>query len=344
LYSELADYFLACVRKLVKDYPVEVHVIHWPVNKEAPFAFDFPQGVNFYERNRFPGSDLKKKIDSISPDFIYCSGWMDKDYLAAVKGYKQHIPVVIGLDTWWEGKLKQHIAGLLSLFTIKNIFSHCWVPGLKQKTYALKLGFPEERIMMGYYSADTEHFKNIGERCKEVKKNKYPHRLIYVGRYYEFKGIKDLWTAFSAWKKETNSDWELWCLGTGDIAPVEAQDIKHFGFVQPKDMEQFLIDSGVFVMPSRFEPWGVVLHEFATAGFPIICSDRVGAAEAFIKEGENGYIYPVGDVDKLKDCISKITALSDEKLLQMGDVSRELSEKISPAKWAETLMKTIKTI
>jgi hypothetical protein len=67
----------------------------------------------------------------------------------------------------------------------------------------------------------------------------------------------------------------------------------------------------------------------------------VGAAEAFIKEGENGYIYASGNVQELKRYIERITALSDDKLREMGRVSRDLSSSITPAKWADTLMKIV---
>lgn len=100
-----------------------------------------------------------------------------------------------------------------------------------------------------------------------------------------------------------------------------------------------MVGAGVFVMPSRFEPWGVVLHEFCTAGFPVICSDKVGAAEAFCKQNENGYIYPSENVNELKKCIKKISSLSDNELLAMGKKSRVLSMTITPELWAESLMK-----
>lgn len=344
LYSELADYFLACIRKLVTAYNVEVKVIHWPINKEAPFAFDFPAGAVFCEKQSLEKGKLAEEIKAFAPDFIYCSGWMDKDYLGAIKGYKDKIPVVIGLDTWWEGKIKQYIACLLSPFTLLKTFNYCWVPGGKQKKYALKLGFKEDKILTGYYTADVEYFRKIGESCEIQKKNKYPHRFIYVGRYYGFKGITDLWEAFTEWKKETNNDWELWCLGTGDIKQIEHPSIKHFGFVQPKDMGPFVLATGVFIMPSRFEPWGVVLHEMCAAGLPAICSDRVGAAEAFIKEEKNGYIYHSGKINELKECIKKITTLSDSELFEMGETSKNLSSKIRPVNWADSIMKILKPI
>ncbi|MGP8214363.1 MAG: glycosyltransferase family 4 protein [Bacteroidia bacterium] len=320
---------------------VEVHIIHWPVNNEAPFVFAFPAGVNFYDRKQFDLKSLKAKVGSISPDFIYCSGWMDNDYLVVARDYKKKIPVVIGLDTKWEGTLRQRLACVLSRVTIRNVFSHCWVPGQMQKKYALKLGFGEDKIMTGYYSADTDYFKSLGEKASSIKQTHYPHKLIYAGRYYEFKGIKDLWEAFIQWQNETNSDWELWCLGTGDIKPVIHPKIKHFGFVQPKDIEPYMMATGVFIMPSRFEPWGVVLHEFAAARFPLICSDEAGAAEAFLRDGENGYIYPAGDVEKLKQCITRITSLTDSTLLKMGDKSAELALKITTDTWAKTLMSLV---
>lgn len=341
LYSELADYFLACIRKLIAEYDVEVMVIHWPVNKEAPFLFSFPEGLTFYEKSLFDRQKLQSKVKDFSPDFIYCSGWMDKDYLHVIKGYKEKIPVVMGLDTWWNKSLKQYLACFLSRFTLLNRFSHCWVPGNRQRLYANKLGFKEENIMTGYYSADVEYFKQIGENCSVQKSRKYPHRFIYTGRYYDFKGITDLWDAFVSWKQETNNDWELWCLGTGNIKAIEHPAIKHFGFVQPKDLGRYMQDTGVFIMPSRFEPWGVVLHEFCAAGFPVICSDKVGAAEAFIRQGENGYIYGAKNMDELKACLKKTAALPDERLIAMGEMSSALSLNITPTTWVKTLMKTI---
>lgn len=341
LYSELADYFLACIRKLTADHDAEVEVIHWPVNKEAPFAFSFPDGAKFVEKSQFTRKEIADKIKAFRPDFIYCSGWMDKDYLSVIKGYKDSIPVVIGLDTWWNGSLKQYAACFLSRFGLLNRFSHCWVPGNRQKQYALKLGFKEENIMTGYYTADVEYFSRVGEKCRVQKSAKYPHRFIYTGRYYDFKGITDLWNAFISWKQETDNDWELWCLGTGDIRPIAHPAIKHFGFIQPKDLGKYMEETGIFIMPSRFEPWGVVLHEFCAAGFPVICSDKVGASEAFIQEGENGYIYAAENVNELKACMKKFAALPDEKLVAMGEKSKILSLKITPATWVDTLMKTI---
>lgn len=48
-------------------------------------------------------------------------------------------------------------------------------------------------------------------------------------------------------------------------------------------MTNLMKQCGVFILPSRIEPWGVVVHEFSAAGFPLLLSDQVGSAESFWK-------------------------------------------------------------
>src|SRR5207247_481782 len=131
------------------------------------------------------------------------------------------------------------------------------------------------------------------------------HRFLYVGRYYDFKGITDLWEAFIQLQSARPNEWELWCLGAGSIAPVEHPKIKHFGFVQPTDLEPIIEQCGVFVLPSRFEPWGVVAQEYVASGFPLLLSRAVGAGEAFLEPGKNGYFFESGNVAQIKEQLQK---------------------------------------
>jgi glycosyltransferase involved in cell wall biosynthesis len=203
--------------------------------------------------------------------------------------------------------------------------------------FAKRLGFNKQNTLTGLYSCDYSFFHNLFLQCKEEKQKKFPHRFIYVGRYYDFKGVTDLWHAFIDLQKEFPNEWELWCLGTGDVPPIVHPKIKHFGFVQPKDMQKFIAECGVFVLPSRFEPWGVAVHEFASAGFPLLCSDEVGAAEMFLKNNENGFMFKAKNILQLKNVMKKIISLSDDKLFSMGEMSAELAKQITPDRWADTL-------
>ena len=58
--------------------------------------------------------------------------------------------------------------------------------------------------------------------------------------------------------------------------------IIHHGFLQPHELTSHLIDAAAFVMPSKKEPWGVVLHEMAIAGLPLGSERMVGSRHEFI--------------------------------------------------------------
>lgn len=338
LYTELADYFLKCCEELANT--AEVHIIRWAVNKEAPFEFEHSDKIKIYDKANYNFKQLKNLVTEINPDIIFCSGWVDKDYLKLTKPYFKKIPTVMSCDTHWRGDLKQYVATLLSRVFLLRTFSAAWVPGNAQLRYVKNMGF--KKIKTGFYSCDLKKFNAVYEKTKPEKEKNYPKRFLYVGRYYDFKGITDLWQAFIELQAETPNNWELWCLGTGSLEPVQHEKIKHFGFVQPKDLEPVLEKSGVFVLPSRFEPWGVVAHEYAAAGFPMILSKAVGAKETFLNEGKNGFSFQPKNIYELKTQLKNIINLSDKELLLMSENSHNLAQTISPQKWAAAVVEFYK--
>ncbi len=337
LYSELAGYMLSCMKKLAESKGAEIFIIRWPLNKEAPFQFDFPSDMHVHQKDEFSFEALKNYVRKIDPDVIYCSGWMDKQYIKICKEYRSRIPVITAFDNKWTGSFKQLIAQVVSPFTLQKYFSHCFVPGPQQYSYGLKLGFKKENILTGLYAADIDFFYHQYQKNKAVKQRDFPKRFIYVGRYYSFKGIEDLWQAFIELQQEQANEWELWCFGTGDLAPVIHPKIKHFGFVQLQEQANFIAQTGVFVLPSRFEPWAVVVHEYAAAGFPLLLSNEVGAASTFLKEGKNGFVFKSGDVNDMKRVMKLMMQLSDHEQNKMADLSAELAQEITPQKWADTI-------
>jgi glycosyltransferase involved in cell wall biosynthesis len=216
------------------------------------------------------------------------------------------------------------------------------VPGPEQYTFAKKLGFKQENILTGVYSCDFNLFDAHYKRNKANKSANLPKRFLFIGRYYDFKGCNDLWNAFIQLKKEDKSfDWELWCLGTGSLIPAIHPDIKHFGFVQPENLGQYIAETSVFVMPSHIEPWGVVLHEMAAAGMPILASNKVGAAVAFLQEGKNGFLFNSGDEKQIKKLLQKMAQTPTLKINQMGDASNKIAAELSPIIWAKKIKKLL---
>jgi len=337
LYSELAGYFLACAEAL-GDHPdvASVDIIHWPINPEAPFQFASTPQYTLHPKANFDKQSLKKLLDQINPTAIITSGWMDRDYNDLAKQYVRQIPVVLTLDNWWTGSLKQWIAVLTSPLIIRRRFNRAWVPGSPQKPFAEKLGFKGDLLATGFYCADPLPFKEI---YKKRLSNVPAKKILYIGRYLEFKGIVALWKAFAAISKEF-PEWELHCIGTGDLWEDRMihPKIFHHGFKQPHELGEYLEDAACFVMPSKKEPWGVVLHEMAIAGLPLLASKNVGASSAFLESPENGISF---NLPQLEATLRKFINLSPNERIEMGRKSRRLSGRVTREIWSQRILKLI---
>jgi glycosyltransferase involved in cell wall biosynthesis len=82
--------------------------------------------------------------------------------------------------------------------------------------------------------------------------------------------------------------------------------IRFCGFRNQSELPRFFDLATVFVLPSRHEPWGLIVNEVMNAARTVIVSDDVGAAPDLIDDGVNGCIVPVGDVDALARALRRV--------------------------------------
>src|ERR1700752_4759245 len=139
LYSEIAGYFLACVREYASRFG-EVHLVRWPVHEHAPFMFEEIPGVTFYERKEYDYPALLNLCKEINPDILYVTGWLDPAYLKIARYFhKRGLPAICTLDNQWSGTLRQWIGSWVSPLYLKTKFTHMGVPGLYQFEFARRL-------------------------------------------------------------------------------------------------------------------------------------------------------------------------------------------------------------
>ena len=337
LYSELAGYFLACAEALGQHPEVaSVDIVHWPIHPEAPFQFKSTDHYTLHPKEKHSRESLKQLLAQINPTAIVCSGWMDSDYNALAKAYQKHIPVVLTLDNWWTGSLKQRVAALTAPWFIHRRFNRAWVPGEPQIPFAQKLGFSGNSLATGFYCADPKPFQAIYEKRKTTPPSK---KILYIGRYLDVKGVRELWEAFMELSDEF-PDWELHCIGTGELWDNRAihPKIIHHGFKQPHELEPHLVDAACFVMPSKKEPWGVVLHEMAIAGLPLLASQQVGSATLFLDEDKNGLIINLSNLQKR---LRKFLMLISQERIAMSEKSHRLGLQTTPTDWTNQLLTLI---
>lgn len=313
-------------------YNAEVHVVHWDHNKMTPYSPPFIENVHYYNRSEFSAKSLREFAVSTRPDIVYISGWMDRGYLSAARVLrKRRVPVVPGFDDIWQGTLRQRIASYIFPIVKNFYFSHAWVAGPYQFEFAKRLGFKNNQIIFNCLSADLRIFNDSYSKSIGAKSLKYPHRFVYAGRFEPVKGVDILIKAWKNIQKE-KKDWELCFIGNGSFCDelknhegVIIQD-----FMQPELLVEEIYKCGCFILPSRKDQWGLVLHEFSAAGIPLICSDMCGAAVVFISKNYNGFIFKSGDIKDIERQMLKIINLSDHELIRMAENSHLMGQKITP--------------
>jgi glycosyltransferase involved in cell wall biosynthesis len=68
----------------------------------------------------------------------------------------------------------------------------------------------------------------------------------------------------------------------------------HFaGFLQQDQLPAFFSKAKVFLFPTSWDPWGVVVNEAFAAGLPVITSVHAGAAGELVLDGINGFVLPL---------------------------------------------------
>jgi len=108
------------------------------------------------------------------------------------------------------------------------------------------------------------------------------------------------------------------------------------GYLDQAGVAELYTTADVFVLPSLSEAWGLVVNEAMEFSLPIVVSDRVGALP-LVKNGENGFVVPAGNVQALTDAVTSIGR--DPHLRQrMGERSRTLIEDHTLARWADALL------
>jgi glycosyltransferase involved in cell wall biosynthesis len=340
LYSELLGYTMATIQALVNS-GAEVHVVHWDHKKLTAYEPPAMDGAHFYNRSELTVEAMHSLGKRLSPDITVVSGWMDNGYLSVAKVLrKRKHTVALAIDGQWRSTPRQLVASLAgSMGYFSRYFSHAWVAGTYQYEYARKLGFDKKHIIYDLYSADIELFNQAYKAATDQKETCYPHRFLFVGRFEHIKGLDVLMAAWASLAL-VRIDWELHLVGDGSLKDMLAgmPDVFLKPFMQPAQLIKEVKQAGCFVLPSRGEPWGVVVHEFTAAGLPLIASNEVGAAAAFLINDFNGFTFAANDSEALAKEMLKIIETSDEDLTLMAQRSHQLAQKITPETSAANLL------
>ena len=139
-----------------------------------------------------------------------------------------------------------------------------------------------------------------------------PANLLYFGRLEYEKGIHDLIAALPRIRR-THPGTTLTIAGEGtqlDWLTDEARRhrvlraIRFAGHLEHDALLRALHDADAVVLPSHYEPFGIVALEAAAAGATLVTSNVGGLGEAVI-DGETGMSFATRNIDDLADAVRK---------------------------------------
>lgn len=353
LWSELPTYLTACLEVLQSRYYVDLLVIRMPTSSLSPSE------RHAYEESAFAGlqkklmweelgftqaqrlTSLQAYLGDFQPQVVLAGNWAHSPYVPLLSRLRKRGAVVVGcMDNQWRGTYKQWLMVLLRRRWLRGRFDFLWGAGDRQAQYARRLGFGADRQLHGLYICDSRLFSTVANaRFSQIgRKADWPRRFLFVGRFVEQKGVGDLLQAYCLYRSRVADPWFLHCIGGG---PLESLLRRETGvivedFRQPAELVVAFEHAGVFVLPSRYEPWGVVVHEAATAGLPLICSSECGASVELLQDGYNGFLFKSGDVAGLARLLEYCASGSIDLEL-MGRCSVQIAQRFTPERWADYL-------
>lgn len=167
------------------------------------------------------------------------------------------------------------------------------------------------------YAVDNTYFRKrsleaaAGRAALQADLNLDPSRpvVLFASKLQERKRCIDLLEAYLQLAPSPGAEPHPYLLIVGDgeerpalearAARSAVEGVRFCGFRNQSELPRFFDLATVFVLPSRHEPWGLIVNEVMNAARPVILSDDVGCQPDLMTDGVEGFVFAVGDVPAL---------------------------------------------
>jgi glycosyltransferase involved in cell wall biosynthesis len=239
------------------------------------------------------------------------------------------IPVLLRAESWLKDRSRSEL---------KLMVKHALFAGLEQLVDGvLSIGTLNREYWRHYfgdkvpvfdmpYAVDNRFFR---QRCTDAaarrgelltELNLEPGRpvILFASKLQYRKHADHLLEAYKRLLARSNARPYLVVVGDGEAraeletAAAGLDGVRFCGFRNQSELPRFFDLATVFVLPSRHEPWGLIVNEVMNAARPVIVSDDVGAHPDLITNGVEGYVYPVGDIAALTDALDRVVSVPGE--------------------------------
>jgi glycosyltransferase involved in cell wall biosynthesis len=184
----------------------------------------------------------------------------------------------------------------------------------------ISLGFPADRVSMTLDTVDNDWWlaqANAVDRNQARASLGFAQEekiILFCAKLQPWKRPMDLLQAFAS---AAIPNAKLVYAGDGaqraelEKAAAErnvSDRVRFLGFVNQSQLPALYKAADLMVIPSRYEPFGLVVNESMLCGCAVVASDRVGAVRDLITPGQTGYVYPCDDINALAALMKNVLA------------------------------------
>jgi len=233
-------------------------------------------------------------------------------------------------NTNWKNIFFQKIIKVFLFFCDAVIYSCS-----QNKEYWSRLNVSEDKMFFAPCAVDNEFFqkekkRNLSERA-ELRHQLGIHEVDFVvlfsARFTSRKRPLDLIEAIA---KINHTNVVMLFIGDGLEREAMEVAVKHHGiraiftgFLNQKELSRYYVLADMFAIVSSYDASPKALNEAMNFAIPVVCSEGVGTAHDLVRNGENGFVVPVGDIDAISKSIWQL--FNDRKLSrQMGMASSNI--------------------
>lgn len=203
------------------------------------------------------------------------------------------------------------------------------------------LGLPAQVLLTPYSVVDNKHFGQVKERG-------YGEREPVMLSVARFSAEKDLGLLVGAFVASGLGErgWRLRLLGGGPergelerLAAPAGDAVEFRDWVGYGELPEEYGRARWFVLPSRFEPWGLVVNEAMAAGLPVVVSEACGCAPDLVGEA-NGWVFGTGDAGALRGILEGCAGMEAEAWERMRAASVARIGEFGCDVWARALVRS----
>ena len=332
--------------------------IQWDIPLLEGYEYSFVKNVasspGSHHYKGIQNPSLINELQQWGANAVLLFGWNFKSHLAAIRFFKNKIPVFFrGDSTLLDEKkgLKQVIRKLV----LRYVYSHidiAFYAGAANKAYFKAMGLKEEQLVFMPHAIDNSRFAanevNVAAGRKLRAELNIPADAVvflFAGKLEEKKQPNFLIESFLSMKYTKAF---LIVAGSGELEKTLTDtysaysSIKFIGFQNQNQMPSVYNCCDVFVLPSKGpgETWGLCINEAMAASKAIIASEKCGACYDLIQQKNNGFVIQSDDVQDLKSALIYFEKNKKEAVI-FGKASYEIIQQHTFHRDCEAIESTV---